>query len=66
MTTRETVRTAFVLAGFPALLLAVVALVPPEASRFLCAALLGASVTAVCFALTGRHLLSRRKGGGRS
>ncbi|QEU96058.1 hypothetical protein [Streptomyces kanamyceticus] len=56
---------AAALTGVSAALLAAVSFAPPAAAYVICGALLGASVTAVGFALVGWGACARRAAGGR-
>ncbi|WP_159072486.1 hypothetical protein [Streptomyces formicae] len=57
---------AVALTGLSAALLAIAAVVPPATAYVICGALLGASATAVGFALVGWGACSRRAAGGRT
>lgn len=57
---------AVALTGISAALLAAVTVAPPATAYVICGALLGASATAVGFALVGWGACSRRTAGGRT
>ncbi|MEU6820998.1 hypothetical protein ABZ921_10240 [Streptomyces atriruber] len=63
MTSRDSLRTAVALVAVAAVLLAAVTTAAPETAHFLCGLLLGASVTAVAFALAGWGVVCRCTGG---
>lgn len=64
MTSRDSLRTAVALVAVAAVPPAAVTTAAPETAHFLCGLLLGASVTAVAFALAGWGVACRRTGGG--
>ncbi|WP_409236449.1 hypothetical protein [Streptomyces sp. PA5.6] len=69
MTSRESLRAAVALVAVSAVLLAAVTAPAPGTAQLLCGVLLGASVTAVAFALVGwgvarRSVVGRRAGSG--